>query len=54
MCEVESVLIAAVLLLAADFCIYQANSEKKVGHNIHLKIESPCKKEYRGYCLNGG
>ena len=54
MCEVKTVLIAATLLLAAGFCIYQLNLERKVGHNSHLKSESPCEKEYRVYCLNGG
>ena len=55
MCEIEIVLFVAALLLAATgFCIYQVNSEKKVGHNSLLKSESPCEKGYRGYCLNAG
>ena len=46
MCEIETVLIVAALLLAATgFCIYQANSEKKVGHYSEIKSESPCEKE---------
>ena len=55
MCEIKTVLIVAALLLAATgFCIYQANSEKKVGHYSEIKSESPCRKEYKKYCLNGG
>ena len=47
MCEIETVLILAALLLAATgFCIYQTNSEKKVGHYSEIKSESPCGKEY--------
>ena len=53
MCENKTVLIAAALQLAAGFCIYQGNSEKRMGLNSHLKSESPCEKKYRGYCLNG-
>ena len=38
MCEIKTVLFVAALLLAATgFRIYQVNSEKKVGHNSHLK-----------------
>ena len=55
MCEVKTVLIVAVLLLAAaGFYTYQVNSEKKVGQQREIKSESPCKKEYEKYCLNGG
>ena len=43
MCEIKTVLIVAALLLAATgFCIYQLNSEKKVGHHSEIKSESPC------------
>ena len=53
MCEIKAVLIVAALLLAATgFCIYQANP--KVGHCIEIKSESPCEKEYKKYCMNGG
>ena len=52
MCEIKTVLIAAALLLAATgFGIYQVNSDKKVGHHSEIKIESPCEKEYKKYCL---
>ena len=48
-------LFLAVLLLAATvFRIYQVNSEKKVGHHSEIKTESPCGKQQRKYCLNGG
>ena len=55
MCENKLVKIVAALLLAATgFCIYQVNSVNKVGHQSEIKSESPCEKEYKKYCLNGG
>ena len=55
MCELKTVIsIAALLLEATGFCIYQVNSEKQVGHHSEIKSESPCEKEYKKYCLNGG
>ena len=55
MCEDKTVLIAAASLLAATgFCIYQVNSNKKVGHHSEIKSESPCEKGYKKVCLNGG
>ena len=55
MCEIKTGLTVAALLLATTgFCIYQVNSEKKVGHRSEIKSENPCKNEYRKYCLNGG
>ena len=55
MCEIKTVLIDATLHLAATgFCIYQANSEKKVGHYSGVKSESPCEKEYKKFCMNAG
>ena len=55
MCEIKTVLIVAALLLAATgFCIYQVNSETKVRHLSEIKSESPCKNEYQRFCLNGG
>ena len=55
MCENKTVLIVAVLLLAAaSFYTYQENSEKKVGHHSEIKSEGPCEKDYKKYCLNGG
>ena len=55
MCEIKTVVkVAALVLAAAGFCIYQVNSETKVGHHSEIKIESPCKKEYKKFCLIGG
>ena len=55
MCEIKTVITPAVLLLAATgFCIYQANSEKKMEHHSEIKTESRCGKQHREYCLNGG
>ena len=54
MCEIKIVLIvAASLLAAAGFCIYQVNSGKKVGHYSEIKSESPCEEEYKKNCFNG-
>ena len=56
MCEAKAVVvsISIFLLVAASFCIYQAQTENKVGHHSQIKSESPCEKEYKKYCLNGG
>ena len=55
MCEIKTVLFVAALLLAATgFCIYQAKSGTKVGHCSEIKSENPCGTEYTNYCLNGG
>ena len=53
MCEIKTVLIVAALLLAVSgFCTYQV--KPKVEQHSEIKSESPCKKEYKEYCLNGG
>ena len=53
MCEIKTVLIVAALILAATgFCIYQLNP--KVELLSEIKSEGPCEKEYKKYCLNGG
>ena len=53
MCEIKTVLIVAALLLVANsFCRYQINP--KLGQHSGIKSESPCEKEYKKYCLNGG
>ena len=53
MCEIKTVLIVAALLLAATgFCIHPV--KPKVGHHSEIKSESPCEKEYKRCCLNGG
>ena len=55
MCEIKTVLIvAALLLVATGFCIYQVKSEKKVGHQSKIKSKSPCEKKSKKCCLNGG
>ena len=55
MCTIKTVLFVAALLSGATgFCIYQVNSEKKVGHHSEIKSESPCEKVYKKFCLNGG
>ena len=55
MCEIKIVFFVAALFLAATgFCLYERKSGKKVGHHSKIKGESPCKKEYKKYCLNGG
>ena len=55
MCEIKTVLIVAALLLAATgLCIYQVNSETKVGQHSEIESEGPCEKEYKKHCLNGG
>ena len=55
MCETKTVLIVAALpLVATGFCVYQIKSEMKVGQHSEIKCASPCGKEYKKYCLNGG
>ena len=55
MCQIKTVLIAAVFLLAAaGFYTYQVNSERKVVQDSEIKCEIPCKKEYKKYCMHGG
>ena len=56
MCERRAVVvsISLVLLVAASFCIYQSQTENKVGHQSKIKSQGTCKKKYKKYCLNGG
>ena len=55
MCEIEIVINFAFLLLAAlGLCIYQVNSDKKVGHHSEIKTESICGNQQKKCCLNGG
>ena len=56
MCETKAVIvsISLILLVVASFCIYQAQTQNKVGHHSKIKSESPCENEYKKYCLNGG
>ena len=52
MCENKTVLnVAALLLVATGFCIYQV--KPKVAHHSEIRSEIPCEKEYKKYCLNG-
>ena len=55
MCETKTVLsVAALLIAATGFCIYQVNSGKKLGHHSEIKSESPREKEFKKDCLSGG
>ena len=56
MCETKAVVasISITLLVAADFCIYQAHTENKVGPHRNIKSQGPCENEYKKYCLNVG
>ena len=56
MCEKKTVLLSVclTLLVTASFCMYWVCPEKKVGQNSEIKIESPCKNEYKECCLNAG
>ena len=53
MSEIKTVIVVAALLLAATgFCINQV--KPKVGHHSEIKSGSPCEKEYKKHCMNGG
>ena len=53
MCEIKTVLIVAVLpIAAAGFYTCQVNP--KVEQHSEIKSESPCEKEYKKHCMNGG
>ena len=52
--KIVAVSISVILLVAASFCIYQPHTENKVGHHSKIRSESPCEKEYKKYCMNGG
>ena len=53
MCEIKTVIIVAALLLAATgFCIYQV--KPKVEYHSEIKSENPCDEAYKKYCFNGG
>ena len=56
MCDTKTVVvsISIFLLVAANFCIYQAHTGNKVGHHRKTKSQGPCENEYKKYCLNGG
>ena len=46
--------ISLSLPVAASLCIYQAHTEKKVGHHGKIESQVPCENLYKKYCLNGG
>ena len=46
--------ISIILLVAASFCIHQAQTENKVGRHSKIKSQGPRENEYKKYCLNGG
>ena len=46
--------ISLILLVAASFCIYQAQTENKEGHHSKIKSQDACEIEYKKYCSNGG
>ena len=47
MCQTKAVVvsISLFLIVAAGFCIYQAQTENKVGHHSKIKIQGPCENE---------
>ena len=53
MCEIKTVLIVAVLQIAAA-CFYTCQVNAKVEQHSEIKSESPCEKEYKKCCMNGG
>ena len=56
MCETKAVVvsISSILLVEANFCIYEAHTENKLGHHSKSIGQGPCENEYKKYCLNGG
>ena len=46
--------LSLILLLATSFCIYQAHTENKVGHQSKIKSQCPCQNEDKTFCLNSG
>ena len=54
--ETKSVVVSLsiILLVAASLCIYQAQTENKVGYHSKIKSQGPCENEYQKYCLNCG
>ena len=49
MSEIKAVVISIsiILLVAASFSIYQAQTENKVGHQSKIKSQGPCENEYK-------
>ena len=46
--------ISKILLVAASICIYQAQTENKVGHDSKIESQGACENEYKKYFLNVG
>ena len=40
-----AVSVSIIFLVAASFCIYQAQTENKVGHHSKIKSQGPCETE---------
>ena len=53
MCEIKTVLVVAVLLIAAAG-LYTCQVKTKVVQHSEIKSEGPCEKEHKKYCMNGG
>ena len=55
MFKIKPVLVSICLSLfvTASFCIYWVYPEKKVGQHSEIKVQNPCRNEYKDYCLNG-
>ena len=56
MCETKAVVvsISLILLVGANFCIYQRQTENKMGQHSKIKSQGPCENEYTKYCSDGG
>ena len=56
MCETKDVVVSLTIisLVAANFCIYEAHAENKVGDHSKIKSQGPCENEYKKYYLNSG
>ena len=56
MCETKAVKvpISLSLLVAANFCLNEAQTENNLGNYNKIKSQGPCENEYKKYCLNGG
>ena len=56
MCESKAAVVSTsiISLTAASFCIYQAQTENKVGHRSKIKSQGPCENGFKKYWLNGG
>ena len=55
MCETKAVVVSTslILVVAATFCLYQAQTESKVAHHSKIKSQGLCENEYKKCRLNG-